>query len=262
MPAQDGGPPKAPEPRLREPHRVLELRDRQALLSEAEELAGAGSYLWEPGREPIWSDGFFRILGYRPGEVTPSAEAFFGRLHPGDRERIAALYQDAREGNIPECEYRILRADTGEVRYGSCFTVWLPAVDVARCRAASAPKAGPARGPGGRVLVVDDVTQVRRVAALSLRAAGFEVSEAAGGREALALVEAGAFDLVLTDACMPKMSGEELAHALRERFPALPVILMTGFSDTAAAFDLPVLHKPVSVDDLVSAVRNHLHVRG
>ena len=144
---------------------------------------------------------------------------------------------------------------------GSCFTVWLPEVDSPAVETVK-PAEGPRAGAGThRVLVVDDIPSVRSVAALTLRAAGFEVTEASDGADALAQLERGTFDLVLSDVRMPRMDGQQLAAMLRERWPDLPVVLMTGFSDAITDGDLPVLHKPISSEDLVEAVRMYVGKR-
>lgn len=68
------------------------LREREALMAEAEAIARVGSYLWQPGSTPVWSDGMFRVLGYLPGQVEPGADAFFSRVHPDDLERVRSAH--------------------------------------------------------------------------------------------------------------------------------------------------------------------------
>ncbi len=79
------------------------------------------------------------------------------------------------------------------------------------------------------VLVVEDSTTDRRVVSFLLkRAGGWEVQYATHGREAIEKVEQTTFDLLLTDLVMPAMNGLELVTAVRQRRPAVPVILMTS----------------------------------
>jgi CheY-like chemotaxis protein len=77
---------------------------------------------------------------------------------------------------------------------------------------------------------VEDDASVRRLLAILLESAGYRVTAAADGSEALRLVEASTrrFDLLLTDYVMPGQSGLELCNALRARWPDLRVVLMTG----------------------------------
>jgi two-component system chemotaxis response regulator CheY len=79
-------------------------------------------------------------------------------------------------------------------------------------------------------MVVDDEDLVRLVVARRLRLAGFEVTEARDGLEALARLPGTGADLILTDLNMPRCNGEQLIRELR-RSPAtaaLPILLMTG----------------------------------
>jgi CheY-like chemotaxis protein len=83
-----------------------------------------------------------------------------------------------------------------------------------------------------KVLVVEDDPFVREMAVAGLEEAGFEVTEAAGGREALDLLQAGiAVDALLTDIRLPEADGWVVAKAYRERFPDLPVLYMTGYAE-------------------------------
>jgi PAS domain S-box-containing protein len=82
---------------------------------------------------------------------------------------------------------------------------------------------------GVRVLVVDDDAGICRSLAEILTAEGCSVETARDGAEALARVESSHFDVVLTDVVMPKMDGHELFCEIRERYPSLPVLMMTAF---------------------------------
>jgi len=87
-----------------------------------------------------------------------------------------------------------------------------------------------------RILVIDDDLRVRETLADTLEAHGHTVLQASGGEEALRLLAAGeSVDLVLTDLGMPDMTGWDVARAVREGWPALPVGLVTGWGEQ----DLP-----------------------
>jgi CheY-like chemotaxis protein len=115
-----------------------------------------------------------------------------------------------------------------------------------------------------RVLVVDDVPVVRLVIAKILRRAGHIVQEAGNGDDALASFKAGKPDAVVTDLWMPGSDGLSLIHALKEGFPGVAVIAMTGGSPRDSqelslrkAQDAGVtliLEKPIDKNELVAAV--------
>ncbi len=111
-----------------------------------------------------------------------------------------------------------------------------------------------------RILLVDDDASLLRVIEKQLEGTGFTVTTARSAPEALAVLETGAFDLVLTDLAMEGMGGLELLAEVR-RGPGPPVIVMTAWADAerrraarrlgAAGF----LEKPFSREVLLSAVR-------
>jgi PAS domain S-box-containing protein len=88
---------------------------------------------------------------------------------------------------------------------------------------------GDTRLRGARILVVDDDGGIRRSLTEILEIDGCRVESAADGTEAIERLEHGTFDAVVTDVVMPKMDGYELYRAIRERWPGLPVLMMTAF---------------------------------
>ncbi len=85
------------------------------------------------------------------------------------------------------------------------------------------------RMAGLRVLVADDDLGICRSLSEILQAEGCVVETARDGVEALRKLEAAKFDLVLTDVVMPHMDGYDLLRAVQERYPGLPVLMMTAF---------------------------------
>ena len=123
------------------------------------------------------------------------------------------------------------------------------------------------RGNGEFILVVEDDARVRRLSAQRIRNLGFETREAETGDEALAMISDGLKpNLVFSDVVMPgKLSGFDLAMALREDYPDLKVLLTTGYADDmvrnglpeeAAAF--PILRKPYRLADLAQRLEEVL----
>ncbi len=108
-----------------------------------------------------------------------------------------------------------------------------------------------------RILVVDDEPMVRTVTAKLLRLRGHNVLTADGGPAALSVLSEDTFDVVVTDLSMPDMTGRELAAAIRQRYPALPVVLLTGDTDAdVETKDIAaVVKKPFQLNALIDAIR-------
>jgi CheY-like chemotaxis protein len=80
-----------------------------------------------------------------------------------------------------------------------------------------------------KILVVDDETEVRRAVRLLLEEDQHSVVEANNGAEALGLFRKEGFDLVMTDQCMPHVTGAELAVQIRELAPSQPIVMLTAY---------------------------------
>jgi len=114
-------------------------------------------------------------------------------------------------------------------------------------------------GPRKMVLIVDDVTENRTVAAHILQPLGFEVAEAANGREGLEMAQRLRPDLILMDIAMPEMDGLEAVRRLRQQaaFKDVPVIAASAsVSETDSKKSLEAgmsafLTKPLDVDTLL-----------
>jgi signal transduction histidine kinase len=122
------------------------------------------------------------------------------------------------------------------------------------------PASAPAISSGAAaVLLVDDNDAVRATTAAYLRDGGFAVLEAGDASTALRLLETNAVKAVVSDIVMPgEMDGMGLADAIRATRPALPVLLVSGFSERAAealARGLPVINKPYGMPDLERRLR-------
>jgi CheY-like chemotaxis protein len=141
---------------------------------------------------------------------------------------------------------------------GTRVDIWLP-VSSADVYAPAQGEGAPAPGADHpyHVLVVDDEELVRYTVALQLRDLGYRVTEAASPSAAEQMVGAGLRpDVLITDQLMAEKSGTQLALSLREILPALPVLIVTGYtresSTRIAGFE--VLAKPFSRADIASKV--------
>jgi CheY-like chemotaxis protein len=123
------------------------------------------------------------------------------------------------------------------------------------------------RGCGETILLVDDDRSLVLLGEEMLAELGYEPVGLASAVQALATFRADPrrFDLVLTDMVMPEMTGIELAAALHELQPELPIILMTGYSGPVrsrqfhAASIREVLKKPLRSRDMAESITRHLH---
>ena len=115
----------------------------------------------------------------------------------------------------------------------------------------------------GCVLLVEDEEAVRKFAARALASRGYEVLEAASGREAIDILEEteASVDLVVSDVVMPEMDGPTLMRELRKRDPALKIIFVSGYAEDAFAKNLPegerftFLPKPFTLKQLIETVK-------
>ncbi len=154
---------------------------------------------------------------------------------------------------------------------GTTFKIYFPEVD-----GPAEPLAGPVardtiqRGAGTLILLVEDDPATREVTRRLLTRHGYDVTVAGHGAEAIALLARGDMGvrLVISDVMMPEISGLELASQVTDRWPELPVLLMSGYSDAEvyANTDLArrpaLIEKPFTSTALLSAVARALHEDG
>ncbi|WP_051231678.1 hybrid sensor histidine kinase/response regulator [Stutzerimonas azotifigens] len=165
--------------------------------------------------------------------------------------------------------YGFARQSQGSVSIDSCpgqgtrISLLLPR-SVGVVEPAAAALADPAAASGNaRVLLVDDDAEVREVVAAILEELGYAVEPVADADAALARLQATdrpAIDLLLSDIVMPgSLDGVGLAQTVRERFPGLPILLATGYTDRAPAErGFRVLTKPFDIATLGNALREAL----
>jgi CheY-like chemotaxis protein len=113
---------------------------------------------------------------------------------------------------------------------------------------------------GYQILVVDDEPTVCKAIEMMLKFYGHEVQTAADGMAALAVYEAGSFDLVITDYMMPEMKGDQLVTLIKQHRPEQRIIMATAFAEDFLSHGKPtggvdhVLTKPFSLEELRAAI--------
>ena len=116
----------------------------------------------------------------------------------------------------------------------------------------------------GKILVVDDESDVRDIIRLQLEQKGFNVLEAVDGENAISILQSGDnlvnVGLILCDIRMPKVNGVETIEFLKNEAPGIPIVVITGYPDTELATGLlkkgvkDYLVKPVEKEKLLAVV--------
>jgi PAS domain S-box-containing protein len=146
---------------------------------------------------------------------------------------------------------------TSTLGEGTTAQIWLPATDLAKqddekgeIQMVQAPESL-------KILVVDDDALIAMSTVDMIEDLGHRVVDASSGNDALAIVSAAEdIDLIITDYSMPGMNGAQLAKAVREIRPDLPVLVATGYADLppGTGIDLPRLSKPYTQEQLAKEI--------
>jgi two-component system, chemotaxis family, chemotaxis protein CheY len=114
-----------------------------------------------------------------------------------------------------------------------------------------------------RILIVDDEIQIRTLLSLTLRRAGYKVTVAADGIEAMTLCMFERFDAVLTDIDMPRMNGHELVRWIARNRPKVRCAVMSSWNLDCDECPVPgmclFLRKPFFPRDVVAIIERMLH---
>ena len=168
----------------------------------------------------------------------------------------------------------IVKQHDGEIRLhsvvgeGTTFEIVLPSSKPAAEPVAQTRPAVPARGGHETILLVDDEPSLRSMMRMALKHFGYEVLEAASGKQALALFEQASqrIDLLLTDMVMPDgISGQDLAVQMCASRPEMRILYTSGYNidlvspDLAGQEGVSFLQKPFSMQKLAGAVRECLN---
>jgi signal transduction histidine kinase len=165
---------------------------------------------------------------------------------------LAQIYGSARQsGGTVRLESRLDE--------GTKVRVLLPTTDLPVEYSATVESSNQAKGVRYEILLVDDEQSTRQLLADSLRDLEHVVIEAADGKTALTMLANNMVDIALLDFAMPVMNGAVLASHIRQRWPDLPILFASGYSDTnaieqALGGSALILQKPVKATDVVAAI--------
>ncbi len=117
------------------------------------------------------------------------------------------------------------------------------------------------------VMVVDDEDRIRRILAIQLQKAGYNVISIGEGQEAMALLNKVDIDVVISDIRMPGITGDQILRYIKTNSPAIPVVMLTGVVDVETAVGImrsgayDYLVKPVKKDELLITIHRALQYR-
>ncbi|HVJ53725.1 MAG TPA: response regulator [Aliidongia sp.] len=200
--------------------------------------------------------------GMPPEIIEHVIEPFFTTKEPGQGTGLglSMIYGFAKQSGGHLTIY-------SELGIGTTVRLYLPRhVGAEEASDTPAPSAAEIPKGGESVLIVDDNTELRRVAVKVLTNLGYRVSEAEDGASALALMDGGTrFDLLFTDIGLPHdMNGFELAERARRRLPAIKLLFATGYGNVGDRKGIgpadagSLLRKPYRSRDLAERVRKVL----
>jgi len=203
--------------------------------------------------------------GMTPDTLRRIFDPFFSTKFSGRGLGLAAVM------GIVRSHQGLIRIRT-EPERGTSFKILLPSVN-GKVTKQEKPSAARSEWRGeGTILVVEDEADVREVAERILQDFGFQTVSAGDGREALDLMESGGSEVIaiLLDLSMPRMGGQETLRQLRDSWPDLPVIMMSGYTEESVAPQFSdagpgvtaFLQKPFFAEDLIGVLRRVLVTAG
>ena len=227
--------------------------------------------LAQDARDRVPRDGTLRIVTRREAKRMPPCIALEVLVEPGTRGLAESFQPPTDErgglsltmvGDIARAHggYLVASPDPRGVVYQVVFPVESPEETLIAVSDSTA-----ARGHE-TILVVDDEESMRTLARVGLQQRGFDPLTADNGEQALEMLRAGqpAVDLVILDLTMPGMPGERVLREIRAAWPALPVIIASGYatvesqSSWVAAGAIGFVAKPYRVQDLAAKLREVL----
>jgi len=225
-----------------------------SLIGDAERTA-------DSSEEMVYLEVHDTGAGMTPDTLRRIFDPFFSTKFSGRGLGLAAVM------GIVRSHQGLIRIRT-EPERGTSFQVLFPSV---RGKVTKQEKPSAARSEWrgeGTILVVEDEEEVREVAERILQDFGFQTIPAVDGRDALDIMESrgSGMTAILMDLSMPRMGGQEALRQLRQSWPDLPVIMMSGYTEESVAPQFndagpgvtAFLQKPFFAEDLIGVLRRVL----
>ncbi len=225
-----------------------------SLIGDAERTA-------DSSEEMVYLEVHDTGAGMTPDTLRRIFDPFFSTKFSGRGLGLAAVM------GIVRSHQGLIRIRT-EPERGTSFQVLFPSV---RGKVTKQEKPSAARSEWrgeGTILVVEDEEEVREVAERILQDFGFQTIPAVDGRDALDIMESrgSGMTAILMDLSMPRMGGQEALRQLRQSWPDLPVIMMSGYTEESVASQFSdagpgvtaFLQKPFFAEDLIGVLRRVL----
>ena len=243
------------------------------LVTNARDSMPDGGRLGVQTRDVDLSDAQARALDLAPGPyvritVSDTGSGITTEALPHVFEPFFTTREGGTGLGLATC-YGIVKRSGGhigvhsELGRGSTFLVYLPGVEARESEVARPDTPAPP-SLGERVLLVEDEPAVRSVIERTLTLASYRVVVATRGDEGLRIAdEQGPFDILITDAVMPGMSGWEVGKCLGARWPKLRILYISGYSEDAFVHGVlnsgvKFMQKPFSPSELLSTLRHLL----
>ncbi|HEY1339642.1 MAG TPA: PAS domain S-box protein, partial [Bryobacteraceae bacterium] len=242
-------------------------------------MSGGGKLIIETANTTLDENYLGRHIGVKPGPYVMLAVSDTGAgMTQETKSRLFEPFFTTKEagkgtGLGLSIVYGIVKQNGGDINVyselgkGTSFKIYLPMAGAAAEAWKSEAPLGDLRG-SETILLCEDETVIRRLVQSMLAKQGYTVLEAETPEKALEMArQPQAIDLLLTDLVMPKMSGFELAHAVREIRPEIKLLYMSGYTDQritgtwTMAPDTPFLQKPFTAALLAQRLRETLDAK-
>jgi PAS domain S-box-containing protein len=251
------------------------LRDIQAVAGNISELREVFTNLILNAVDAIPREGIITVYTYNEGPTVRVIISDTGEgMSPEVQRRLFDPFFTTKgsrgNGLGMSIVYGIIRRHGGditvksELNQGTSFEITFPALaGTLAAPEADAAEVGSLTG-SGRILVVDDEEDIRTLVAEILEDSGYHTMIARGGAEAIEMVQANPFDLVVTDLGMPVVSGWDVAREAHRVSPDVRLLLLTGWGSTLDPREVErngidrTLKKPFEMNVLLKAVHELL----